>query len=224
VIVTRFFDITFSILSLIFLMPLLLPIVLILKFSGEGEIFYLQQRIGLKGNSFNLIKFATMLKNSSNMKLGTMTIKNDPRILKIGGFLRNTKINELPQLLNVLKGDMSLIGPRPLTSMAFKAYSTDIQNLLKTSKPGLSGLGSIFFREEENILSLVDDPKKFHLTVIASHKGELEKWYVNNSSIYLYFCLIFLTVIVVFFPKTNLLNKFFKDMPLPPDELKRYLK
>ena len=220
----RFFDIIFSLLSLIFLLPLFLPIFLILKFSGEGEIFYLQQRIGLSGNYFNLIKFATMLKNSSKMNLGTLTIKNDPRILKIGGFLRNTKINELPQLLNVLKGDMSLIGPRPLTSEAFNAYSIDIQKILKTSKPGLSGLGSIIFREEEKILSLVNDPKKFHLTVIAYYKGELEKWYVNNNNLYIYFHLILLTIIVVLFPKTNIFNKIFKTIPKPPNQLKNYLK
>ena len=169
---TRFFDILFCIIALIIFSPLFLIISLILKFSGEGEILYLQKRVGTLGKPFNLIKFATMLKNSPNMDLGTLTIKNDPRILKIGRFLRDTKINELPQLINILIGDMSIIGPRPLTNIAFESYSIEIQNLLKDTRPGLSGIGSIIFREEEKILSLVDDPINFHLKIISSYKGE----------------------------------------------------
>ena len=220
----RFFDIVFSILALFTLLPLFFIVIMILKFSGEGEVFYYQKRVGAKGIFFNLIKFATMLKNSPNMGLGTVTIKDDPRILKIGTFLRNTKINELPQLFNILFGDMSLIGPRPLTAVAFNSYSLEIQNLLKTIKPGLSGIGSIVFREEERILSLVNDPKKFHLTIISSYKGELEKWYVINKNLFIYFNLIFLTAIVIFFPNTRVVSKFFKNIPTPPEELKKYLK
>jgi lipopolysaccharide/colanic/teichoic acid biosynthesis glycosyltransferase len=219
----RFFDILFCLIALILLLPVFLIIILILKYSGEGEVFYLQPRVGFKGDYFNVIKFATMLKNSSNMDLGTVTIKNDPRILKIGNCLRNTKINELPQLINVLKGDMSLIGPRPLTKVAFNSYLPKIQVSLKTSKPGLSGIGSIVFREEEKILSLVSNPKKFHLTIISSYKGELEKWYVNNKNLYMYFFLILLTVVVVVFPKFNIFKINLQNIPLPPSELKKYL-
>lgn len=219
----RFFDILFSFIALIILLPLFLPIILILKFSGEGEIFYFQERIGTYGNVFNLIKFATMLKNSPNMNLGTVTIKNDPRILKIGGFLRNTKINELPQLINIILGDMSIIGPRPLTENAFNSYSLDVQSLLKTTRPGLSGIGSIVFREEEKILASVVNPKEFHLTIISSYKGQLEKWYVINKNIFLYFKLILLTVIVVLSPKTRLVWMIFKELPSIPVQLKKYM-
>ena len=108
----RFFDVIFSGLALLVLSPLLVPIVLILMFSGEGEIFFFQERIGKDGKVFKLFKFATMLKDSPNIGTGTVTMKGDPRILPVGKFLRKTKINELPQLLNIFFGDMSVIGPQ----------------------------------------------------------------------------------------------------------------
>ena len=107
----RIFDIVFSTAALLFLSPLILPIVIVLRFSGEGEVFFLQERIGKNGKLFKLFKFATMLKDSPNLGTGTVTMKNDPRILPVGKFLRTTKNNELPQLLNIFLGDMSIIGP-----------------------------------------------------------------------------------------------------------------
>ena len=107
----RVFDVFFSGLALLVLSPLLVPIVLILRFSGEGEIFFLQERIGKGGQVFKLFKFATMLKDSPNIGTGTVTMKGDPRVLPVGKFLRKTKINELPQLLNIFFGDTSVIGP-----------------------------------------------------------------------------------------------------------------
>ena len=119
----RFFDILFSSFALLVLSPLLIPVVIILKFSGEGEVFFLQERIGKNGKLFKLFKFATMLKDSPNLGTGTVTMKDDPRVLPVGKFLRKTKINELPQLLNIFFGDMSVIGPRPLTAETFGSYS-----------------------------------------------------------------------------------------------------
>ena len=109
----RLFDIIFSGIALVLLSPLLLPLMFILRVTGEGEIFFPQSRVGRGGKHFKLYKFATMLKDSPNMGTGTVTVKNDPRILPIGGFLRKTKVNELPQLINIFNGDMSVIGPRP---------------------------------------------------------------------------------------------------------------
>ena len=145
----RVFDIIFSGLALIVLSPLMLPLIFLLKITGEGEIFFLQSRVGHGGKHFQLYKFATMLKNSPNMGTGTVTVHNDPRILPIGGFLRKTKINELPQLLNVLRGDMSLIGPRPQTLRCFNAFPEFLQSTIVSVKPGLSGIGSLYFRDEE---------------------------------------------------------------------------
>ena len=132
----RFFDIVFSLTSLIVLSPLLLLICVVLKFTGEGEVFYLQKRVGLGLSFIKIYKFATMKKNSEFIGTGTLTVKNDPRILPLGNFLRNTKLNELPQLLNILKGDMSIIGPRPQTEESFSMFPENSIEILKTLKPG----------------------------------------------------------------------------------------
>ena len=220
----RFFDILFSGIALIVLSPLLIPVMIILKFTGEGEVFYLQERIGKDGKPFKLIKFATMLKDSPNMGTGTVTVKDDPRVLPFGRILRKTKINELPQLINILKGDMSIIGPRPQTPRCFLAFPKKSQEAIKQVKPGLSGIGSVVFRNEEEIL---DDPTidrlKFYDEVIAPYKGELEEWFIKNRNLYTYFMLIFLTAWAVINPKTKLHFKIFKDLPKPPKELEEKL-
>jgi lipopolysaccharide/colanic/teichoic acid biosynthesis glycosyltransferase len=115
----RVLDFGFSAIALLVLMPLLLPVCILLRFTGEGEVFYAQTRIGLNGKTFKLLKFATMLKNSPQIGAGAITVTNDPRVLPIGRFLRKTKINELPQILNILLGDMSIVGPRPLMPQQF---------------------------------------------------------------------------------------------------------
>tara|TARA_B100000900_G_scaffold383557_1_gene371587 strand:- start:579 stop:1256 length:678 start_codon:yes stop_codon:yes gene_type:complete len=219
----RFFDLVFSSLALIILSPLLFPIIIILRFSGEGEIFFLQDRIGKSGKVFKLFKFATMLKDSPNIGSGTLTIKNDPRILPVGKLLRKTKINELPQLLNIFFGDMSLIGPRPLAIQNFNLYSKEIQNVIKLVRPGLSGIGSIIFRNEEEIIDEKNAPINFYNNSIAPYKGSLEEWFVSNKGIFIYFLSIFVTIWAVLFPKTKLAWKLFKDLPEPPNELKEKL-
>ena len=216
----RLFDILFSSLALVVLSPILLPIMLMLRFTGEGEIFYLQERIGCLGQSFKLFKFATMLKDSPNLGTGTITVKSDPRILPLGNLLRKTKINELPQLLNILIGDMSVIGPRPLTNQTFSSYSKDTQEIVTQVRPGLSGVGSIIFRNEEDILSSGANSMDYYRNVIAPYKGAVEVWYVRNRSIFIYFVLIFLTVWVVIFSNSKLVWKIFADLPPPPPELK----
>ncbi len=219
----RFCDLVFSGLALILLSPLLLPTVIVLKFTGEGEIFFLQQRVGKDGKKFRLFKFATMLKNSPNIGTGTVTIKGDPRVLPVGVFLRKSKINELPQLLNIFLGDMSLVGPRPLTTQTFKAYSEATQQAIKQVRPGLSGIGSIVFRDEEKILHGATASVAFYSSVIAPYKGSLEEWFVSNKSIYIYFLSIFVTVWVVLVPNTRIVWKVFKDLPVPPSELRQTL-
>ena len=220
----RFFDILFSGLALIVFSPFLIPIAITLKFTGEGEIFYVQQRVGKNGKMFGLLKFATMLKNSPNMTMGTVTVKNDPRVLPFGGFLRKTKINELPQLLNIFLGDMSVIGPRPQTERCFLAFSEISQNAIKEVKPGLSGIGSIVFRDEESILDNPEiDRLKFYDEVIAPYKGELEQWYVKHQNLYTYFMLIGLTVWVVLFSDSKVYKTIFKDLPTPPESLAKWM-
>jgi lipopolysaccharide/colanic/teichoic acid biosynthesis glycosyltransferase len=219
----RFFDIFFSSLALLVLSPLILPIVLILKFSGEGEIFFLQKRIGKGGKPFKLFKFATMLKDSPNIGTGTVTMKSDPRVLPVGKFLRKTKINELPQLLNIFFGDMSVIGPRPLTLQTFGSYSAEIQEIIKKVRPGLSGVGSIIFRAEEELMQGASASVDFYDNVIAPYKGSLEVWFISNKGIYIYFLSIFITIWTVLIPSTNVAWKVFSNLPKPPSDLRQIL-
>ena len=219
----RFFDVLFSSLALLVLSPLLLPIVLILKLSGEGEIFFLQERIGKGGDVFKLFKFATMLKDSPNIGTGTVTMKDDPRVLPLGKFLRKTKINELPQLLNIFFGDMSIIGPRPQTAQNFGAYSENTQLTIQQVLPGLSGVGSIIFRDEEEIMHGLNASVYFYENVIAPYKGALEEWFVSNKSLYIYFVTIFVTTWAVLIPRTKIAWRIFKNLPEPPTELKQVL-
>jgi lipopolysaccharide/colanic/teichoic acid biosynthesis glycosyltransferase len=210
---SRIFDIIFAILAIIILTPLLLPIMILLRFSGEKEVFYLQERVGLDQKTFRLIKFATMKKNSPYIGTGTTTLKDDPRVLPLGHILRRTKINELPQILNVLIGDMSLIGPRPLTPDKFILYSEKGQSELSSIRPGLSGIGSIVFRNEDQLFTEDTDHEEFYSKVIAPYKEELETWYIKNRSLHNYFKLIIITIFAVIRPKTTLLTKWLRGVP-----------
>jgi lipopolysaccharide/colanic/teichoic acid biosynthesis glycosyltransferase len=218
----RIFDIIFSGIALVILSPIFLPLIFILRISGEGEIFFLQSRVGLGGKHFKLYKFATMLKNSPNMALGTVTVKNDPRVLPIGRFLRKTKINELPQLINIFNGDMSIIGPRPQTQRCFDAFPLSSQTEIIKVRPGLSGIGSIVFRNEEEMIQANNNPNKFYDEIVMPYKGSLEEWYVSHNSLYTYFSLIGITVWVVFRSNSNLIWNLF-DLPKPPTILKNEL-
>ena len=215
----RTFDVLFSLTALAILAPFFFLIILILKCTGEGEIFFTQSRVGKSGKSFKLYKFATMLKDSPNLGTGTVTLLNDPRILPFGSILRKTKINELPQLLNIFFGDMSVIGPRPLTTQTFGAYSESTQRFITQVRPGLSGVGSIIFRGEEEIMHGATASIEFYANVIAPYKGALEEWFVTNKSLYIYFVAIFTTVWAVFFPSTKIVWRVFKDLPEPPKDL-----
>ena len=219
----RFFDIVFSGMALVLLSPLLLPLMFILRVTGEGEIFFPQNRVGRGGNDFKLYKFATMLKDSPNMGTGTVTVKNDPRVLPMGGFLRKTKINELPQLINIFNGDMSVIGPRPQTQRCFDAFPLLSQNQIIKLRPGLSGIGSIIFRNEEDMMHENNDPDKFYDEIVMPYKGSLEEWYVSNQNMGSYFSLIGLTIWIVLGLSSGLVWKLFKDLPHPPIELNPWM-
>lgn len=219
----RIFDLIFSGLALLILSPLLIPLVIILRVTGEGEIFFPQIRIGQGSKSFKLYKFATMLKDSPNIGNGTVTLHKDPRILPMGHFLRKTKINELPQLFNIFLGDMSIIGPRPQAKRSFDAFSSSAQESIIKVKPGLSGAGSIVFRNEEGMMHANKNPNEFYDKIVMPYKGDLEKWYVVNKGIKTYFLLIALTVFVVLFSKSGLIWKIFNDMPKPPKELEPWI-
>lgn len=210
----RILDLVVAAVALIIFLPLFIPIMIILKLTGEGEIFYLQERIGYKNKPFKIWKFATMLKNSPNMGTGDVTVKNDPRVLPMGQFLRKTKINELPQIFNVLGGSMSIVGARPLVDISFNQYAEEVKKVVYNSPPGITGIGSLVFRDEESIIDKSDlPPREFYEKYIIPYKGEIEMWYQRNKSIWLDIQIIFLTAWVILFPKSDLHLSIFKTLP-----------
>lgn len=220
----RAFDLISSGIALLLLSPVFIPIMIALKLTGEGYVFYLQERVGHKNKLFHIYKFATMLKDSPNMKGGLITTQRDPRMTPLGPFLRKSKINELPQLLNIFLGHMSVVGPRPVMQKSFDQYPEDVQKVIYNSKPGLTGIGSIIFRDEEELITQVrdngGDTWEFYKNKIYPYKGEVEKWYQQNASMYVDLLLPFITAWTIIRPKSDLLFKIFKDLPTKPDFLR----
>lgn len=210
----RFFDILLSGMAIITLSPLLVPVMIILKCTGEHYIFYGQTRIGLKNSHFKMWKFATMLLNSPNMTGGLHTTKGDPRVLPFGAFLRKTKINELPQIFNIFLGDMSIVGPRPLVDKTFEPYPAEVKARIYSVRPGLTGIGSIVFRDEETIITNSSlSPEECYTKIISPYKGALELWYLDHVGFFTDLFIIFLTAWVIISPKSDLVYKIFKDLP-----------
>ena len=205
--IKRFFDILFSLIALLLLSPVFIPIIILILLTGEHEVFYRQDRVGI-------LKFATMLKNSPNMGSKDLTMRNDPRVTSVGRFLRKSKINELPQLINILTGDMSFTGPRPLMKSGFDRYSDEMKAKVYNVQPGLTGIGSIVFRDEELIITQSKlTPEECYRDVILPYKGALEIWYQQHRNFYTDFMILFLTAWYVFFPSSKLVYKIFPGLP-----------
>lgn len=212
--IKRFFDICFALVAIIILAPFFIIIICFLSITAEREIFYLQERVGYKNKPFNILKFATMLKNSPNIGTGDITVRNDPRVTVVGKFLRITKMNELPQLFNIVKGEMSFVGPRPLVQKGFDDYPEDIRFKIYDHKPGLTGLGSIVFRDEELLMThCKGNPRTFYSNTIQPHKAKIELYYQQHSGLITDLKIIFLTVWIILFPKSNLTNRIFPGLP-----------
>lgn len=215
--VKRFFDFLASLIALIVFSPLLIPIIIGLKLTGEGYIWYFQERVGYKNKKFNIYKFATMLKDSPNMAGGIITTKKDPRITPMGGFLRSSKINELPQLINILLGHMSVVGPRPVMQKSFDAYPDHVKKVIYNVKPGLTGIGSIIFRDEETLITNVkgrgEDAWDFYKNSIYPFKGEVEDWYQSHQSFITDLKIIVLTAWAILFPDSELVYNWFPSLP-----------
>ena len=213
-IIKRFFDIIFSLVAIILLLPIFIPVIILLLLTGEHEVFFRQDRVGYKNNIFRIWKFATMLKNSPNMGHGDVTMRKDPRITPVGRFLRQSKFNELPQVINILTGDMSFVGPRPLMKVGFDRYSDEMKAKVYNTRPGLTGIGSIVFRDEELILTHSNlPPHECYRTIILPYKGALEVWYQQHQNFYTDFMILFLTAWYVLFPKSKLVYKIFPSLP-----------
>jgi len=210
----RLFDILISLYLLIILSPLLIIVIIILRFSGEGEVFYRQERMGYGYKPFFITKFATMVKDSPSIGTGEITLQNDPRVLPMGKFLRKSKINEFPQFWDILIGNMSFVGPRPQTVKTAAMFPEKYQDVLKRTKPGITGIGSIVFRDEEDILSRAEDYDAVFKNKIIPFKATVEKWYVDNRSFWLDYKLCFITLWVIAFPKSKILQKAFPSLPV----------
>jgi lipopolysaccharide/colanic/teichoic acid biosynthesis glycosyltransferase len=212
--IKRFFDIIFSLLAIIILLPVFIPVIILLLLTGEHEVFYRQDRVGHKNKIFKILKFATMLKNSPNMGDGDITKRGDPRITPVGKILRQSKLNELPQVFNILLGDMSFVGPRPLMKVGFDRYTDELKGKVYNVIPGLTGIGSIVFRDEELIITQSNLPvQETYRTIILPYKGALEVWYQQHRNFYTDFMIMFLTAWYVIFPKSNLVHRVFPSLP-----------
>lgn len=215
----RLLDFLIASTILIVLLPLFVVVIVLLKFTGEHEVFYLQERVGRYGKSFRVFKFATMMKESPDLPGGFLTQKDDPRVLPVGRVLRKWKINELPQLINVWIGEMSLVGPRPQARVHYDLYTASQKAAIDTQKPGLTGLGSLVFRDEESLLEQSGLSFDYvHDELITPYKGELETWYAANQSVTIYIKLLVLTAISLIRTDLNFL-RYFDGAPTPGEDL-----
>ncbi len=219
----RIFDLMVSGMVLLILSPLLLVVSVILKFTGEREAFYFQERIGFQGKVFLITKFVTMVKDSASIGSGDITLQNDPRVLPIGRILRKTKMNEIPQFWDVFVGKLSLVGWRPLMKRGFDDYSPEVQTKIVQVKPGLTGIGSLVFRDEEGVLALAEkkglDVRECYRDHIMAFKGALECWYIDNYSLWTDFKIVTATAISVLLPNWKGYKGWFPGLPIPQSPL-----
>ena len=191
----RLLDIVLSLLGLIFLLPIFVILAVWIKFDSQGSIFFRQIRVGKDGKDFRIYKFRTMIVNAE--KMGIITIgERDPRITNSGYFLRKYKLDELPQLINVLKGEMSFVGPRPEVRKYVEMYNQEQLKIL-TVKPGITDYASIEYINEDEILGKSLDPEKTYIEEIMPQKIKYNMKYINNKTVIEYFKIIFLTIIKI---------------------------
>jgi lipopolysaccharide/colanic/teichoic acid biosynthesis glycosyltransferase len=191
--IKRIFDFICSTLGLIALSPVLLAIAIKIKTGSDGPVFFKQIRVGEKNREFEILKFRTMVVDAE--KLGRqITVGNDNRITAIGAFLRKYKLDELPQLINVFKGDMSLVGPRPEVPRYVKLYNEEQRKVLEV-KPGITDLASIRYRDENELLGEAENPDDFYINTIMPDKLALNLEYINNNNIVIDIYIILRTIV-----------------------------
>ena len=192
-IIKRVCDFILSLIGIIVLSPIFIIVSIAIKLDSKGKILFLQKRVGRYGKEFNIYKFRTMVSDAE--RLGKqITVGNDNRITKVGAFLRKYKIDELPQLFNVLKGDMSLVGPRPEVPKYVKLYSEEQKKVLNV-RPGITDMASLRYKDENEILGKVDNPEEYYINVIMKDKLKLNLEYIEKSNIFFDLYLIIKTVV-----------------------------
>lgn len=187
----RLCDIIFSLLGLIILIPVLLAVILLIAIDDPGPVFFCQKRVGKDGKDFEMIKFRSMYNEQEATSLITIG-ENDSRITRIGHYLRRYKIDELPQLWNVLIGDMSLVGPRPEVRRYVNMYTVEQRRVLSV-RPGITDYASIEYIDENRLLAQADDPDKTYIEQIVPAKIALNMRYIEHQTLSEYFKIIFLT-------------------------------
>jgi lipopolysaccharide/colanic/teichoic acid biosynthesis glycosyltransferase len=188
----RFFDIFFSIIGMLIIFPFLAPLLILVMIGSKGGAFFLQKRIGRGGKEFGLFKIRTMYIDSD--KQGQLTVgSNDSRITRMGLFLRKYKIDEFPQLINILIGDMSFVGPRPEVRKYVEIYNDD-QKMVLSVRPGLTDFASLQYYNENEQLSKYDDPEKAYIQIIMPHKLKLNLEYIEKRSFGMDINIIFRTL------------------------------
>ncbi len=218
--IKRLFDILFALFWLTLLAVPLLIIMIVLKCTGEHKVWFLQERVGQHGKRFKVFKFVTMVSNAEHVGNKDITLRNDPRVLPVGKVLRKAKLNEVPQIINILIGNMSVVGWRPLMPKSFNYYSSEIQEKIVNMKPGLTGVGSIVFRDEESITERANKPPAdVYREDIAPYKGRLELWYQDNQTFILDTKIVLLTALAVLKPGSRLHEKWLAGMPPRPESL-----
>ena len=188
----RVIDLLAALGGLLLLSPLFLVVAILIKLDSHGPVFFRQDRMGRAFRPFSILKFRTMVRDAPN-KGGPITFGEDPRITRIGRFLRKIKIDELPQLLNVLKGEMSIVGPRPEVRRYVELFREDYEVILSV-RPGLTDLASLKYRDEAAILGSCSDPEAVYSECILPEKIKLAKEYVRRSSLTFDLILIFKTL------------------------------
>tara|TARA_B110000444_G_scaffold109445_1_gene103301 strand:- start:491 stop:1075 length:585 start_codon:yes stop_codon:yes gene_type:complete len=187
----RIFDFIVSLIGIVVLFPIFIFVSFLVKISSDGPIFFIQERVGLHAEKFQMIKFRSMtVKQVSN---STISVKGDVRITKIGVFLRKFKFDELPELWNVLKGDMSLVGPRPDVCGYADNLKGEDRKILEL-RPGITGVASLKYFNEEDVLLTKDNPLKFNDEVIYPHKVRLNLDYYHNNNLWIDIKIIFATI------------------------------
>jgi lipopolysaccharide/colanic/teichoic acid biosynthesis glycosyltransferase len=194
--VKRVFDIVMALAGLVLLFPLLFLVVVLVKADSPGPIFFRQERMGRGFRPFLIYKFRTMVWNTS-WKGRNITVGNDPRITRAGRLLRATKLDELPQLINVLKGDMSFVGPRPEIRQYVELFRKDYEEILKI-RPGITDLASVKYRDEATVLGQSENPEDEYVRRVLPEKIELAKEYLRRSSLFFDLSLIFKTLCKLF--------------------------
>ena len=180
--VKRLFDIAISLLLLAVFMPIILMTALAVRLTSAGPLFYMQPRVGLNGQIFHIVKFRTMIVGAD--KAGpSVTSVDDVRITSIGRFMRKSKLDELPQLFNVLRGDMSLVGPRPQVPAFVEHFEANLRQEVLSVPPGVTGITALCFRNEESMLANIKDREKYYIDRILPAKLEIDAWYVRNSGV-----------------------------------------